>query len=79
MIPGEEVHVHLGPDAIEDFKSDLTKRSLKFETMIEDTQALIDNEGVCCSEGDKDNFDSCYHTVNEVRTRINCIQTFLMR
>lgn len=70
LIPGEEVHVHLGPDAIEDFKSDLTKRSLKFETMIEDTQALIDNEGMCCSEGNKDDFDSCYHTVNEIHDEL---------
>ena len=79
LIPGEEVHVRLGPDAIEDFKSELTKKSLQFDTMIEDVQALIDNEDMCCSEGDEDNFDSCYHTVNEVRTKINCIQTSLMR
>ena len=42
MIPGEEFHIHLSPDAIEDFKADLTKRSLEFEIMIDDIQALID-------------------------------------
>ena len=66
MIPGEEVHIDLGPDAIKDFKAYLTERSLEFDTMIEDTQALIDNEEVCCSEVNEDNFDKCYHTLDEV-------------
>lgn len=70
LIPGEEVHIHLGPDAIKDFKAYLTERSLEFDTMIEDTQALIDNEEVCCSEVNEDNFDKCYHTLDEVRAEL---------
>ena len=27
MIPGEEVHIDLGPDAVKDFKAYLTERS----------------------------------------------------
>ena len=70
LIPGEEVHIDLGPDAIKDFKAYLTERSLEFDTMIEDTQALIDNEEVCCSEVDEDIFDKCYHTLDEVRAEL---------
>ena len=66
MIPGEEFHIHLSPDAIEDFKAGLTIRSLEFEIMIDDIQALIDKERWCCAKGDEDNFDNCYHTVDEV-------------
>lgn len=67
MIPGEEVHIDLGPDAIKDFKAYLTEKSLEFGIMIDDTQALIDNENMCCLlEEDENNFDKCYHTLDEV-------------
>ncbi|CAH3141811.1 unnamed protein product [Porites lobata] len=70
LIPGEEFHIHLSPDAIEDFKADLTKRSLEFEIMIDDIQALIDKESLCCAERDEDNFDNCYHTVDEIHDEL---------
>ena len=73
MIPGEEFHIHLSPDAIEDFKADLTKRSLESEIMIDDIQALIDKESLCCAERDEDNFDNCYHIVDEVLIQSNLL------
>lgn len=73
MIPGEEFHIHLSPDAIEGFKADLTKTSLAFEIMIDDIQALIDKESLCCTERDEDNFDNCYHTVGEVLIQSNLL------
>ena len=64
----------MGPDSIEDFKGDLTRRNLEFDTMIEDTQALTDNEFLCCSnytaDGSEDNFDNCYRKVDEVGVKI---------
>jgi len=67
-IPGEEVHIHLGPDVFEDFSNDLTQRSLNHQTMSDDTQAMIDSELTCCSgeSSGRDDFGTCYHTLEQI-------------
>ena len=66
MIPGEEVHIHLGPEVLEDFSDNLRKRSLKHEILVDNQQAMIDKELKCCSRDSGDNFDTCYHTLEQV-------------
>ena len=41
--------------------------------MIDDLQALIDKESLCCAEEDENNFDNCYHTVDEVLIQTNLL------
>lgn len=66
--PGSEVHIHLGPDVIEDFKVFLQDKSLMESITMTDSQNLIDNQITCCKSHSRvDNFDSCYHTLEEVR------------
>ena len=63
------MHIHLGPDVIKDFKALLRqKRSLVESTTMADSQDMIDNQITCCkSDNGVDDFDSCYHTLEEVR------------
>ena len=62
------MHIHLGPDAIQDFKALLQDKSLVESTTMADSQDLIDNQITCCKRHNgEDDFDSCYHTLQEVR------------
>ena len=62
------MHIHLGPDIIEDFKALLQERSLVVSTAMADSQEMIDNQISCCkTDNGADDFDSCYHTLQEVR------------
>ena len=63
------MHIHLGPDVVHDFKALLRqKRSLVESTTMADSQDMIDNQITCCkSYNGVDDFDSCYHTLDEVR------------
>ena len=61
------MHIHLGPDVIEDFKALLQDRSLAESTTMADSQEMIGNLISCCkSDNGADDFDSCYHTLEEV-------------
>ena len=62
------MHIHLGPDVIGEFKALLQDKSVVEITTMADSQDLIDNQITCCnSHGGVDDFDSCYHTLQEVR------------
>lgn len=62
------MHIHLGRDVIEDFRARLQERSLDESTTMADSQEMIDNQTTCCENGNgADDFDSCYHTLEEVR------------
>ena len=62
------MHIHLGPDAIQDFQALLQDKSLVESTTMADSQDLIDNQIKCCKRHNgEDDFDSCYHTLQEVR------------
>ena len=60
------MHIHVGPKVLEDFSDDLTRRSLEHETLIENTKHLLDEDSLCCSKASENNFDTCYHTLDEV-------------
>ena len=59
------MHIHLGPDTIEDFQTHLAERSLHGDAIVMDTQEVIDKQTSCCNE--TVDFNSCYHTLEEVR------------
>ena len=46
----------------------LQERSLVVSTAMADSQEMIDNQISCCkTDNGADDFDSCYHTLQEVR------------
>ncbi|XP_078343356.1 carboxypeptidase B-like [Oculina patagonica] len=70
-LAGREVHVHLRPDVIEDFKARLDERSLAEIAIITDSQESIDNQSMCCGN-DKGlhDFDNCYNTLEEIHREL---------
>ncbi|XP_066030074.1 mast cell carboxypeptidase A-like [Pocillopora verrucosa] len=62
---GREVHIHVGPDSVEDFQAHLAELSLYKDTIAIDTREMIDNQDRCC-HGNND-FDNCYHTLDEIK------------
>ena len=69
-IAGREVHIHLRPDVIEDFRVRLEERSLAGNTKMVDSQEMIDNQTTCCrSDQGLYDFSNCYHTLEEVMSR----------
>ena len=65
------MHIHLSPQVLEDFSDNLSRRSLSHEVLIENTQELLDDDSLCCSNASEKTFDTCYHTLNEVTVRIS--------
>ena len=59
------MHIHVGPDSVEDFQAHLAELSLYKDTIAIDTRGMIDNQDTCC-HGNSD-FDNCYHTLDEVK------------
>ena len=46
----------------------LQERSMVVSTAMADSQEMIDNQISCCkTDNGADDFDSCYHTLQEVR------------
>lgn len=65
------MHVHLRPDVIEDFRAHLEERSLAGKAIMIDSQQMIENQSNCCgSDEGLHDFDNCYHTLEEVWSRI---------
>ena len=62
------MHIHLRPNVVEDFRARLEERTLARVTIMTDSQEMIDSQTTCCKEG-ADEYNNCYHTLHEVRSR----------